>query len=144
MFDPLHHYKNEVCFLQVDKSNEEEFSASQRRGRIYLQKFRQQPIFCGSLDQLQESSETLDHCQEPSGTLDHCQEPSGTLDVIQILDTAAILDLKWSPDTWQSDPLGPTDFPVLASGDAKGDIVIYGGLEQDQDEPPHNIRLKVH
>ena len=134
MFDPLHHYKNEVCFLQVDKSNEEEFSASQRRGRIYLQKFRQQPIFCGSLDQLQESSETLDHCQEPSGTLD----------VIQILDTAAILDLKWSPDTWQSDPLGPTDFPVLASGDAKGDIVIYAGLEQDKDEPRHNIRLKVH
>ena len=53
-----------VLLLQVDKSDEDQFSGRQRRGRIYLQRF---------------------------------SEVSETLLVVQVLETAAVLDLKWSP-----------------------------------------------
>lgn len=60
---------------QVDKSEEDQFSGSQRRGRIYIQRFRQ----------------TIEPNSESSN------ERAATLNLIQILETAAILDLKWSP-----------------------------------------------
>ncbi len=66
-----------VNLEQVDKSEEDQFSGSQRRGRIYLQKFRR-------------SNEANN--QESSG-----ETSATTLDLIQTLETAAILDLKWSP-----------------------------------------------
>jgi hypothetical protein len=90
-------------YHQVDKSQEEEFSGSQRRGRIYLQKFVQT---CPNLSILVQAPDD----DESSEELD------GSLVLIQTLETAAVLDLKWSCQTHTLED--GREVPILVSGKA--------------------------
>ncbi len=74
-----------VGTYQVDKSDEEKFSADQRKGRIYLMRMR----------------------------------GDEALEVAFRMETAAVLDMKWSPRGMDA------DLAVLAAVDAKGDLALY-------------------
>jgi hypothetical protein len=73
----------------VDQSESDQFSSSQRRGRIYL----------------------LEFGRSGDGS------PTGDLAVIQTLETAAVLDLKWALATHPAEEHG--DVPLLAAADAR-------------------------
>ncbi len=118
-------------YHQVDKSQEEEFSGSQRRGRIYLQKFVQT---CPNLSILVQArpnvSRLVQACPNLSGLVqtrpnvsrlvqardddESSEELDGSLALIQTLETAAVLDLKWSCQTHSLED--GREVPILASG----------------------------
>ena len=98
-------------YHQVDKSQEEEFSGSQRRGRIYLQKFVQT---CPNLSRLVQACPNVSGLVQAPDDDESSEELDGSLALIQTLETAAVLDLKWSCQTHTLED--GREVPILASG----------------------------
>ncbi len=91
----------------MDKSSEEKFSASQRRGRIYLHLAKDGNEGGGDSDEPPLSPKDFFH---------------------QRLDTPAVLDLKWSASPLSEEEGSPA---ALAAADAMGRITLFS-LEDDK------------